>query len=595
MNEPNVAGSRISTIESIVLASAVITSATVVCSVIRHAGFGYDFSDEGYYLNFIATPWMNQPSITQFGFVYHPLYRLVGGDIALLRRASILLTMGLGWILCLVLLKRVLSEPANVGWRLNLPLASMAAVLSTATLASLHTWMPPPNYNSLTLQALLIAGTGILLADASAARQSTIGWTLIGISGWLAFMAKPTSAMALGGIVYLYLLLSGKMNLRMLGLAVATAGVLGLISAWLIGGSVAGFIEGLAISVEDTRLLQGRHTLGEAIRLDDIALSQAEKRRLGVATLFVFLSTCFSLSSQPAKRLIGLICAFLFSAGLLVTLFGGILDLPPSQFQGLQYWAVPIGVLLAALVMTRQDTFRGASRNHWALVIFFAVLPWVYAFGTNSNYWAAESKAAIFWVLSGIALLCSVHPGRISWRMLLPAAAAAQVCTGLVILVSMEYPYRQTQPLRLQQNIMHIEGTGSELLVSREFAEYVDKLQQLATTGGFRVEMPMLDLSGHYPGSLYALGARSLGRSWLIGGYPGSDALAVANLDRVPREELAKAWILTEPTGPRKLSPEILRRYGIDLMNDYIEVGSLDSPTGSYPESYRQHLWRPAR
>ena len=140
---------------------------------------------------------------------------------------------------------------------------------------------------------------------------------------------------------------------------------------------------------------------------------------------------------------------------------------------------------------------------------------------------------------------------------------------------------------------MLLGGTRSELRVSADFAEYVQKLQQMAATAGFKANMNVLDLTGHYPGALYALGAKNVGRSWLIGGYPGSDDMAIANLDRVNREDLANAWILTEPTGPRKLPPKILERYGIDLAKDYIEVGSLESPTGTYPDRYRQHLLRP--
>ena len=105
----------------------------------------------------------------------------------------------------------------------------------------------------------------------------------------------------------------------------------------------------------------------------------------------------------------------------------------------------------------------------------------------------------------------------------------------------------------------------------------------------------MLDLTGHYPGALYALNANAIGRPWMIGDYPGSDQLAFAALDRVPRGLLRRAWILTEPAGPRKLSPDILKRYGIDLAKDYTEVGSIDSPTGSYTDSYKQHLLKPAK
>jgi hypothetical protein len=224
-----------------------------------------------------------------------------------------------------------------------------------------------------------------------------------------------------------------------------------------------------------------------------------------------------------------------------------------------------------------------------------AAFPHIYAFGTNENYWTSGSRAAVFWVLAGVVLLAALHRDKPAWRIFVPTAAGVQLCTTILLFVSMEYPYRQTQPLRLNKDFMHFAGTGSKLLVSRGFADYVDKLHQLAATGGFKAGEPMLDLTGHYPGALYALGATSVGRSWMIGGYPGSENLAIANLDRDSPRELKIAWILTEPNGPRKLSPDILKRYGIDLVKDYVEVGKLDSPTGSYRDSYVQHLLKPAR
>lgn len=41
-----------------------------------YAGHGFDFTDESYYLFWISNPFQYDWSVTQFGFVYHPLYRL---------------------------------------------------------------------------------------------------------------------------------------------------------------------------------------------------------------------------------------------------------------------------------------------------------------------------------------------------------------------------------------------------------------------------------------------------------------------------------------------------------------------------------------
>lgn len=584
--------------EGSVLVISVFTSLSLAIWTLWRAGFGFDFSDEGHYISWIADPWINKASVTQFSFVYHPLYRVVGGDIVLLRQANIFLTLSISWVLCFVLLRKFAfgTRTALPWWRS--PYVGVSAVLSTSTLASLHfSWLPTPNYNSLALQALLLAATGILLAEAGVSRQSLFGWLLIGISGWLAFMAKPTTALALSVSIGLYLLVAGRLNSRMLIIPLVTGVCLLLVSAWSIDGTIAAFVRRLALGVEDARLLQANHTLGEALRWDDFYLSGSEKITLTSATFLVFLSTYLSLSLQQAKRACGATVALLSSlACLWMFLPGRSPQLNPGQFQGLAYWAVPFGALLGVGGMAAQGKLDSRiGQDQWALAVFFASFPYVYAFGTNSNYWVAGSRAAIFWVLAGIVLLAALHRGKTAWRIFLPAAAGTQLCTTLLLFVSAEYPYRQPQPLRLNTDSMHFAGTGSELLVPRGVAEYVDQLRQLSSSAGFKTGDSMLDLTGRYPGALYALGAKSVGRSWMIGGYPGSENLAIANLDRVDHEDLVNSWILTEPGGPRRLSAEILERYGVDLNKDYIEVGTVPAPVGEFAQSFKQHLLKPVR
>ena len=91
------------------------------------------------------------------------------------------------------------------------------------------------------------------------------------------------------------------------------------------------------------------------------------------------------------------------------------------------------------------------------------------------------------------------------------------------------------------------------------------------------------------------MGAKSIGRPWLIGGYKGSNNLAATALDRVSSDDLAHAWVLEEPKGPRTLSEGLLTRYGIDMRRDYQDVGTVMSPVGTYAERYEQHLLKPIR
>jgi hypothetical protein len=86
-------------VEALVLAVAVLVGMGIVCWVLWRCRVGIDFTDEGFCLIWISNPWLYEVSTTQCGFIYYPLYRLVGGDVALLRQVNILITLGLAWCL----------------------------------------------------------------------------------------------------------------------------------------------------------------------------------------------------------------------------------------------------------------------------------------------------------------------------------------------------------------------------------------------------------------------------------------------------------------------------------------------------------------
>jgi len=597
--------SLIGYVEILAVATATTTSVLMVIWLIWCCNSGIDFTDEGYYLNWISNPSIYSASATQFGFVYHPLYQLLGGNIALLRQANILITLTLAWLLFFCFFRTQAGRPEEMDSWHTFPFAGLALVLSTCALALLHLWLPTPNYNSLALQALLLAGVGVLLAKADSSRNSLLGWALIGFSGWLAFMAKPTTATALGLVIAIYLVMSGKLRIRMLAFSVAIAAVLVLLSAWYIDGSVKLFFFRLANGAEDVQRLQGGYALAEIFRWDDLAFSWNEKITLAGSSILVFFVTYLSYSSGQAQRLFAAALTLLVSAFCLLVLLrnsGLKLSLIPNfalLFRplnfGLLFWAAPIGTLLAIATLLYKDFPGLSSRDSWTLVISFAFFPYAYTFGSNSNCWYGASDAAVFWVLAGGIVLVMPKLQGPSWRVYLPLATIVQAGTITLLGLSTESPYRQTQPLRQNHDLIQIANTGSQLWVSHDFASYIRTLDHLAKRGGFKRGTPMIDLTGHYPTALYVLGAKAVGLAWLCGGYPGSDMMASGALDRVSLEDLKNAWILTEPAGPRKLSPEILKRYGIDLATDYVELGELDSPTGYHPDSYKQHLLKPAR
>src|SRR5215207_487669 len=73
-----------------------VLTATLVCwvVVVWAMGRGYDFTDDAHYLIWAANPFIYDWSVSEFGFLLHPIYRLVEGDIWLFRLAGATLLGG---------------------------------------------------------------------------------------------------------------------------------------------------------------------------------------------------------------------------------------------------------------------------------------------------------------------------------------------------------------------------------------------------------------------------------------------------------------------------------------------------------------------
>lgn len=227
----------------------------------------------------------------------------------------------------------------------------------------------------------------------------------------------------------------------------------------------------------------------------------------------------------------------------------------------------------------------------------FLTMPYVYAFGTSNDYWYQSGAAAYFWVLSAAILLWETPGLRARKLAILPLLIVCQVLTGILVNHSIDHPYRQPESLRRQSALLAFNG-GGNLLISSTYRDYVLAARAVAARADFVPGTPMIDLTGHTPGLLAALGGLPLGQPWLVGGYPGSNKLAVTSLAGQSCESLIKAWLLTEPGGPFALSDsKILSGFGAKLKSDYTIVGKFDTATfpGGSDQPHTQYLLRPSR
>ena len=247
----------------------------------------------------------------------------------------------------------------------------ISSIIATAVLVSLvfaGSWLSTPNYNSLALQALLIVVTGFLLAERHASYVSVIGWFLIGCGGWLAFMAKPTTAIALAFCTGIYLPIAGKLNLRLLAIAVATAAGLIVLSALAIDGSIISFIQRLKSGAEMSSILNGDTTIAKWLRLDILYLEKSAKDFFFGCTAVFFVAAFFSQIKTKLLLYISTILSIFFALTSVVIIFGFIpKPINFGPFQGLLLLSVPLAAILTGFSIYRVHGVFGflALNGRW--------------------------------------------------------------------------------------------------------------------------------------------------------------------------------------------------------------------------------------
>jgi len=570
--------------------------------VLKFSGYGIDFTDESFYLVWMANPFIYDVSLSQFGFIYHPLYRLLGGDVALIRQINALITFGLAWSLCAVFIKSVAPDIKNKSVTLHM-VASALACASLAILVFYSTWLPTPSYNSLTFQALLLAALGLLWANKTASPKSIAGWVIIGVAGWLTFMAKPSSAALLAVAVVIYLFTARIFSVRRVAIAVASAILLLVLGALVIDGSLIGFVERIKNGMEYGRMLGGGHTTTEILRLDTPALTDAVRAAITAlltgAVVFFLAATMLAwglLSTGKKGRAVAAastaLC-FVLVAVLGAGMYGEIFI--PKDFQYLSIVGVVLAMLATGLACGGFSLVRKIPTTHWGIAGLFAVMPYIYAFGSNANYWRAGASAAIFWVLAGLVMLGAVLRKRGDWLVLMPFALITQTATAVLLHTGMEHPYRQPEPLRQNNAVVEFGAANARLRVSADWAAYIENARTLARDAGFVVGTPVIDMTGQSPGTLYLLNAEKIGQPWNIGGYAGSLAVAVAAFQKVSCEQIAAAWILWEFDGQKIIPLDLLAALGVHFPDGYQLAAQWHTAPGAggYPQTYKQLLYVP--
>ncbi|MBY0235426.1 MAG: hypothetical protein K2W93_10615, partial [Burkholderiaceae bacterium] len=531
----------------LLLASAILT---VLCVgwVLYLSHYGIDLTDESFYLVSMANPFIYSVSSTQFGLVYHPLYVLLGGDIAALRQANVLITYGLSFALAYAFLLKEFDGQV-LGSKEKVVLSAGLATTALATSVFAGLWLPTPS--------------------------CVAGWILIAVGGWLTFLAKPTSAAVLMLCAGVYLIAARKFSFRWVAVSAGLAVGLTISFGILIDGSLTAFIARLEGGVNVGKTLEGGHTVWNILRVDSFHLGSKVKTLLINSTLIFFVAAFLVKSKNNGLRWGGWALSIGFVAAACLLMFDGWPDvLGYGHFHGLLLWSIPYAAVILLAAMHGSQGIGVVLRERWPFALTFLILPYAYAIGTSNNYWILSSQAGIFWVLVGLVFLRPLHQDKQIASSFLVLCLAVQLIVVAVVQAAVERPYRQPQPLRQQIYPLAIGGVNSQLFVPEGFGRYLTSIGELAKRAGFQAGTPMIDLSGVSPGVPYFLGAMSVGQAWVIGGYPGSNRLAMEMQKMAACRDLAAAWLLVEPNGVARISPEILLKFGANLATDYTMVGA---------------------
>lgn len=572
---------------------------------------GIDFTDESYYLlNFLH--WRElTASVTFFGAYFDLPFRLLGQHVGAMRTFGMLLLMGAGGFFAW----RVMAFASSRGGAgrsgdgsgndgaargrsaLHLVPGVVVGMLSACYYYSYVTTLRVPSYNLLVLFCMLVAtGLMLTLAAGCGTRVQRCAIALgYGLLLGACALGKPPSAAAMLLCHGVFFALFNRQRRSAELAAMAIAGV--ALNLVLLQALRPGWIQVLRDGVTLTTALDGRYSSIPFAALRDAVLRGAARLlpMLALVTLvFAFIVRRWGRTHRAVL------------SGLVVALVTGVMLTIQLQGYGKSWWALLLfgTALLGWAERVCREPSAEAARDRGALgvsALLFA-LPVAYSIGTNGSLPAHTQMAAVFGVIAimlPLQRLCAsslIHRGGL-------ALALAVLCLPPLVsqwrsLTDPNFTYRLRTGL-LDQSLPQVVGAaGDALRVDAVTRDNIAAISHAMGTAGYVAGEPILDVTGDGPGLVYALGGRPVGVPWLIGGYAGSERVAMLVLSRVPIATLRQVWILSADDNPRAL------RHWVTMLRERIGKQShILAGTAPYVAQYRWDggppepltvsLWRP--
>lgn len=484
------------------LAGAVL--ALLFCGglLVYGAGRGIDLTDEIFYLVWARDPEAYALLYQPFGYLLHPLYAALGGDVARYRLAGFAITAAAG-----ALLGRQLA-PEGAG---RLAFATFGAA---AALVIYFPWIVTPSYNSAANVGamLVLAGVATLLRGAGIPARAAASLA-IACGLCAAAFAKPP-LFALGSV--LVVALAAWSIRRARGRSIALIGALALavllIALFLPLSRIPGLLARIAASqhilaLPNTPLHLPIKVLGDWAAVPPLLSASA-------------LAAIGALALRRARwgNWLGY-AAIAFGLLYLASTIPDTLDGGIPEFPGLALVLIATGY--AALV----------ARRDALLLALLLIAPFAVALGTFNNQWAQLDFSMAFPLL---ALFHLAGDDPLRWRRA-AATLLSLAAAPLLLLAAAMAPYSLPDSIFAQTIPVRHPLTGSTLLVDEETADF------LTGAEGKAAGALLVDLSGTGPGVAAALGAKAPVLLWL---NPATATWPDVIWDRLHEAERARAWFV---------------------------------------------------
>ncbi len=480
------------------------------------SGRGVDLTDEIFYLAWARDPEAYALLYQPFGYLLHPLYALLGGDVQRYRLAGFAIAACAGALLGY-------QVAAGPGERLRSAIFGAAAALVVY-----FPWIVTPSYNSTANVGamLVLAGVAILLrTDRPLAAGAAPVVIAVGLCA-AAFAKPPLFALA----CVLLLLLAGAAlrhhRRRSADLVVALALTPLLIHLFLPLHHIPALLARISASqhilaLPNTPAHLPIKVLGDWAAVPPLLSGAA----LAVVAALALWRTRWSAWAGHG----GIALALLY----LATTLPDALDGSIPEFPGLALLLIATGY---AVLVARRDLL---------LIALLLAAPFAVALGTFNNQWAQLDFSMVFPLLA-LFRLASEDSRR--WRQA-AAFALSLAAAPLLLLAAALSPYSLPDSLFAQQIPVRHPITGSRLLVDAETADFLN-----AAHGRAQGAL-LVDLSGTGPGVAAALGAKAPVLLWL---NPATATWPDVVWERLSAAERARAWFvvpvlpLFAPSGPAR-------------------------------------------